>query len=106
LANKKVNVEFKDGKFIADPPVVRLKFNHKTGGDELTLSNRTDEDVIWNLEDPTAFGAPILEVVKSRKKSTPRTARNVKGEFHYQVLMIKSGRKAKGNSDPVIIIEN
>jgi hypothetical protein len=30
----------------------------------------------------------------------------VSGVFDYQVLMIKSGKKAKGNSDPVIVIEN
>jgi hypothetical protein len=104
MAQKKVTVLLMDGKFIVDPPVVRLKLR-KSGADRLKLSNDTNEDLIWNLENPEAFGAPILEIVKSKKASKEKTARTI-GEYPYQVLMIRSGKKGKGNSDPVIIIEN
>jgi hypothetical protein len=104
MAQKKVSVLLKDGKFVVDPPVVILK-SRKSGGDELKLSNRTDEGLVWILEDPAAFGEPILEIVKSKKTSQGWTAKHV-GEYPYQVLMIRSGKKGKGNSDPVIIIEN
>ena len=105
---KKVLVLFKDGEFVVDPPTVELEFTGGGGGggDQLRLVNRTNEDLVWSLEDTTAFGAPILEIVKSNKLSPPKTVANVTGVFEYQVLMIKSGKKAKGNSDPVIIIEN
>ena len=105
MANKKVTVVFKDGEFFVDPPVVTLKFRPSGGADTLKLSNRTDEDLIWNLEDPSPFGAPILELVKKGRVSADRKAKKAPGTYSYQVLLVRSGRKAKGNSDPVIIIE-
>jgi hypothetical protein len=102
---RKVLVLFKDGEFVVDPPTVELEFQGGNG-DQLRLVNRTNEDLVWSLEDAAAFGAPILEIVKSNKLSPLKTAANITGVFEYQVLMIKSGKKAKGNSDPVIIIEN
>jgi hypothetical protein len=102
---RKVLVLFKDGEFVVDPPTVELEFQGGNG-DQLRLVNRTNEDLVWSLEDPAAFGASILEIVKSNKFSQVKTAASITGVFEYQVLMIKSGKKAKGNSDPVIIIEN
>lgn len=105
MANKKVNVVFRNGDFFVVPPRVTLKSRGTGDGDELTLENQTDEDVIWSLDDPAPFGAPIREIVTSGQLSAPKSARTA-GEFAYQVLMTKSGKKARGNSDPVIIIEN
>jgi hypothetical protein len=105
MAKKKVMVIEKDGEFFVDPPAVELEF--KPGAaDELKIINRTNEDLVWRVEDAAAFGAAVLEIVPRRKISVAKTAQNVSGVFDYQVLMIKSGKKAKGNSDPVIIIEN
>jgi hypothetical protein len=105
MAKKKVMVLEKDGEFFVDPPAVELEF--KLGNpDELKLINRTNEDLVWRVEDATAFGAAVLEIVQKKKISPAKTVQNVSGVFEYQVLMIKSGKKAKGNSDPVIIIEN
>lgn len=102
---KEVSVTCKDDEFVVDPPVIALEF--KDGkGDHLKLINRTDEDLVWHVENPAAFGAKVQEIVQSKKTSKVKTAQNVSGVFDYQVLMIKSAKKAKGHSDPVIIIEN
>ena len=58
--------------------------------------NRTNEDLVWRVEDAAEFGAAVLEIVPRRKISVAKTAQNVSGVFEYQVLMIKSGKKAKG----------
>src|SRR5262245_27190817 len=103
-AKKKVHVIAKGDEFIVDPPAVELDGQ---GGDQLKLVNRTQEDLVWSVQDTTAFGGgAVLEIVKSKRISPAKTAQNVSGVFEYQVLMIKSGKKATGNSDPVIIIEN
>jgi hypothetical protein len=104
MAKKKVHIIARGDEFIVDPPAVEL--DGTGGGDQLKLVNRTHEDLVWSVQDTTAFGAAVLEIVKSKKISSPKTAQNVSGVFEYQVLMIRSGKKAKGNSDPVIIIEN
>ena len=107
MAKKKVMVLEKDGEFYVDPPAVELEFKAGPGNaDELKVINRTNEDLVWRVEDPAAFGAAVLEIVPKKKISPAKTAQNVSGVFEYQVLMIRSGKKAKGNSDPVIIIEN
>lgn len=106
MAKKKVHVVFKDAEFVVDPPVVELQFQAGGANDQLKLINRTDEDLVWSLEDPAAFGAAVLEIVRRKSISAAKSPQNVSGVFEYQVLMIKSGKKAKGNSDPVIIIEN
>ena len=105
MAKKKVMVIEKDGEFFVDPPAVELEFKQGSA-DELKVINRTNEDLVWRVEDVTAFGAAVLEIVPRRKISGAKVAQNVSGVFEYQVLMIRSGKKAKGNSDPVIIIEN
>src|SRR5262245_37102068 len=100
MAKKKVMVIEKDGEFLVDPPAVELEF--KPGNaDELKLINRTSEDLVWRVEDATAFGAAVLEIVQRRKISGAKVVQNVSGVFEYQVLMVRSGKKATGNSDPV-----
>jgi hypothetical protein len=105
MANKKVTVVFKDGEFFVDPPVVTLKFRSRGDADTLKLSNRTDESLVWNVEDAAPFGAPVLELIKKGKVSHVKSAKKAPGTYAYQVLLVKSGEKARGNSDPVIIIE-
>jgi hypothetical protein len=107
MAKKSVRVVFENDEFKVVPPKVKLKFNKRDKiGDQLTLENRAGEELVWILQDPRPFGQEVLEIVKNGKDSPERTARDAPGEYPYQVLMISSGKKAKGNSDPVIIIEN
>lgn len=95
----------KDG-FVVLPPVVNLEFQGSQG-DELRLVNKTEEDLIWIVADSRPFGAPVLELVGAGRTSEAHQAAEVESNiFEYQVIMTRSGRKARGNSDPVIIIEN
>jgi hypothetical protein len=102
---KKVFVVRRNDEFFVIPPVIDLEFKGGNG-DELKLQNKTDEDLLWVVSDAIAFGNAVQEIVAAKGTSTAKTAQNVSDLFEYQVLMLKSGKKAKGNSDPVIIIEN
>lgn len=105
MPKRKVHVFDKQGEYFAEPPIIEL-----TGADQLRIINHTDEDLIWRFSDTTAFtGGAILEVVPKKggspQKSPVNTA-NFFGVFSYQLIGVTSGKKAKGNSDPVIIVEN
>lgn len=106
MAKKRVMVFERGGELVAEPPVADL-----TGGDVMRIVNNTDEDLVWIVSDITIFtgGQPVVETIGARKLSTPKTAvntANFAATVPYQLIAIKSGRKAKGNSDPVIIVEN
>ena len=105
MAKTRALVSERSGEFVVEPPLIEL-----TGGDTLRVLNNTDEDLVWIVGDTTLFnGGAVVETVASRKLSQPKTAVNTpnfSGFAAYQVVMLKSGKKAKGNSDPVIIVEN
>ena len=106
MAKKRVMVFDRGGELVVEPPVAEL-----TGGDVMRIVNNTDDDLVWIVSDTTIFtgGAPVLETIAARKLSSPKTAVNTPNfaaTAAYQLISIKSGRKGKGNSDPVIIVEN
>ena len=80
------------------PPVVILGKN-----DEFELVNVTDKDA--DLKIPAGpFGEPISETVKKNgKHSTPKKPKDGLFVVEYEVKV--DGKKAEGNSDPVIIID-
>jgi len=104
-ADKRVQIVEKDGEFYAEPGSIELdpgSPSNKT----LKIVNRTGEDLTWVVTNTTLFGAVVAETVAARGISTLKTvaAAAPAGVYEYQIIM-KSGKKAKGNSDPVIIID-
>jgi len=106
-----------DDEFRVFPPVIVLGAGAPGNNpDKFQLINTTDEDLIWHVG-PGAFnaGGPTNEGVD--KKKPPQGGGNPKpgkgaeyapvedGSYSYVVIMLGSGKKAKGNSDPVIIID-
>jgi hypothetical protein len=118
--SKKIHVLERNGDFFVEPPVMDLtgvavpqNGGQGQGGipaDTVRLINHTDEDLLWIVNDGTLFnGGAFTDKVNAKSMSgvkSPVNGANFAGFTRYQVLMLKSGKKAHGNSDPVIIIEN
>lgn len=107
MANKRVHILERDGEFLVLPTMIEM-----TTADNLRIVNQTQEDLIW-IVSPAATGpfgnAQVADVVKAKggPLHIPKAASNAAalGVYEYQIIMLKSGKKAKGNSDPVIIID-
>ena len=95
-----------DGVYHVHPPVVVLS---KTGNvvDKFELVNVTGADFVFGIEEgafnPVGNG-PEAKPLKKNSKVGPLTPQ-VSGAYSYSVVATKTGKKAKGNSDPVIIID-
>ena len=101
-----------DGEIRIFPPVITLD---ATGGgpttpDEIDLVNATDEDLFWfvpaNLLGANEVAEPVAKNKKTGKKAPNKTTANNVRKGAFIVIGQTTGRKGKGNSDPVIIIEN
>jgi hypothetical protein len=106
---RKVHIYESDDEYRVHPPVLELGSN-PSGLDEIIFKNHTKDDLVVVIPknavgagDPTSF---ILDK-SGGKKQIPTFAQGGNANaFPYQVIAPKSGKKAKGNSDPVLIIEN
>jgi hypothetical protein len=100
-----VRISRKDGSFIARPAKVHLH-----PGDTFVLTNNTNQPLVFRLDSRVPFGSqPRLAEIgkgKTMRRRARRPSWTGHKEFAYQILMIESGRKARGNSDPVIVIDN
>lgn len=105
----KVHVVERNSEFLVWPPIVELE-----QGDSLEIVNTTAEDLAWAVP-AGAFGPDAwAEAVQKRggkghtpKQVPPRGGNQsaTPGPYEYQIVMLKSGKKAKGNSDPMVIID-
>ena len=105
MANLTVHVyKDSDGEFRVHPPLVILQTG--AGGDKLEVSNHTEEDLFWSAP-VGAFDAnhPHGNGVGKRQKKLSQNGAAAAGSYPYVVYMLQSGKKAKGNSDPMIIVE-
>lgn len=109
MAIKYAHVYENGSELCVEPPVTRLR----GGKDKMKVVNDTNWDVGW-IVPPGPFDAthPYKEKVHKRGgQSHAKRARKVRLATPYQVIQIKrvrgkvQRRKAKGNSDPVIIID-
>lgn len=102
-----------DGDYRVFPPVIRLDAaGGGAGAEKLTLTNMSNDDLVFyagadvldNANKPTTEAIPAGESVISKPvKSNGNGKRKI---FSYQVVSPKTGKKAKGSSDPKIIIDN
>jgi hypothetical protein len=98
-----VHVIESGGDFFVQPPIVSAEKN-----DSLRIINTTNEDLVFNLGVPNVV-APNDQtklVKKNSKEAVNILNTAVDGTHQYQIVMLASGKKAKGNSDPVLIIDN
>lgn len=108
MATTKVHVFESDGEYRVHPPTVTLD---GTGGntDDLDIVNHTGEELLFyfapGLFDNKAHFDAIPK--NGNKKTNKAKSQGSTGKAAtYKVFGVESGKKAKGNSDPVIIIEN
>jgi len=107
--NIHVYVYESDGELRVHPPLVTADSN---GPDKLVLHNNTNEDLVFcfgpkslHATDPTFHG------VNSKGTATTGPVKSQGGAgsaemFPFQVVAFRAGKKAKGNSDPMLIVEN
>lgn len=89
------------GTLLVVPPVVVLANN-----DSLRVVNLTNQDAAW-IVGPEPFGGAVAEIVKAQKAHPAKQVRTTKklAVYHYQITALQTGQKAKGNSDPMIIVD-
>ena len=105
-ADKKMTILERNGEFVAEPPVHEM--DGTAGNATFKLVNRTQEDILWVVTNTTLFqGGAFNEIINPKKLSGAKTIPNnpAAGVYEFTVLMMKSGVKVKGNSDPMIIID-
>ena len=105
-ADKRVQIIERDGEFYAEPPYIELDPGSGNNS-KMKIVNRTDQECTWLVTNTTLFqGGIVAEPVAAKSLSAVKTINNAvpAGVYEYQVIM-KNGKKAKGNSDPVIIID-
>ena len=105
----RVHVYEADGEFRVHPAVVDL--DAAAPKDDIDWFNHTDEDMVCyfgpGLLDANATSELVAKKGGKSETRKPHSQGQDKLKFAtYQIFMVQSGKKAKGNSDPVIIIEN
>ena len=91
------------GDFFVHPPTVSAEVT-----DTLRLINTTNEDLLFRFSTNGIVGAgDQTKIVASGTRVNVAILNTAPlGAYVYQIIMIASGKKAKGNSDPVLIIDN
>jgi len=94
-----------EGELRVYPPVIVLA----AGTDDLEIVNSSNENVEVNIPDGVFQGnngnPPIKEKVNPGKSAKSAKAVGTAQAAVYTVTGLSSKKKAKGNSDPVIIID-
>lgn len=97
----KVYIVTRDSEFLVVPPAVALTHN-----DSFQIVNLTDQDFEWSMG-PEPFGAPIDHepVKKGANPAKPVKTNKLLAFYSYELATKIGGKKARGNSDPIIIID-
>ena len=107
MADRKVHVyESSDNEYRVEPKLVELR----QGVDTLKVRNHSNDELVFFVTSG-AFNAANPQVMSLPAKTLTTVGvpivQGVSGTLYvYQVIHPKSGKKAKANSDPVLIIEN
>lgn len=110
----KVVIVKRDDEFLVQPAVAVLEKDSSKGSngpdhDRLKIYNATDEDAEFRIGSDLPFGnaAPQTVLIRSRRSIQLQVVDTaVEGSYIYEVWMVASRKKAHGNSDPMLIIEN
>ena len=81
------------------PGVVVLEKN-----DELELVNVSGDEATWKMPAGPFSGEAVTEKVPNKKGKTKKVLADAEAQAVEYVVLVK-GKKAQGNSDPVIIID-
>ena len=104
MAKVKVQVVERGGEFFVVPPTVVAEKS-----DNLVVNNTTTVGLAFVMQGvpngPYGSVNKIEEIAAKSKKSMPIGGGAVDGEYMFQIVML-NGKKAVGNSDPVLIIDN
>ncbi len=107
MADRKVHVyESSDNDYRVEPKLVELR----QGTDTLKVRNHSNDELVFFVTSG-AFNAGTPQVTSLPPKTlttigVPINQATSGTLYVYQVMHPKSGKKAKANSDPVLIIEN
>lgn len=113
-SNVKVVIVEREGEFFVQPAVAVLEKDSSEGSngrdhDRLKIYNATDEDAEFRIGSDVPFGdaTPKRAPIGSRRSIQLQVVDTaVEGSYIYEVWMVASRKKAHGNSDPMLIIEN
>lgn len=104
---KKVHIFENDGEYRVHPATTQLDANNN---DEIEFVNHTiDQDVVFYFGPGLVDTDGFAEAVPKNKPKKKKAKQSTPGNFRissYQVILLPSCKRAKGNSDPVIIIDN
>jgi hypothetical protein len=101
-----------DGELRVIPPTLNADGSGTPGNrDKLILHNNTGEDMIFCFGPRALHAANPVFLNVGPGAASPAQEVIQKGNgnaelFTYQAVAFRSGKKAKGNSDPILIIEN
>jgi hypothetical protein len=107
MADRKVHVyESSDHEYRVEPKLVELK----QGADTLKVKNHSNDELVFFVTSG-AFNANNPQVTSLPPKvmttvGVPISQGSSGTLYVYQIMHPQSGKKAKANSDPVLIIEN
>ena len=103
MATRVVHVYKNGASYFAYPPVTVLR----GGVDQIKVVNHTAEEVQWSVGHGPfdAARAHSEKVAKDGGVSSSQKARRIRAAIPYKIVGVKSGKRAKGNSDPVVIID-
>lgn len=106
MAIRKIRViKRADGEFGVFPPVQTAGADG-AGFDKIKLVNKSGEPLLWSLPSAAVSGnVAVNKVLDHNQDHTVTLDNGADAVIEYQVYMINSQKKAKGNSDPVLIIE-
>ena len=107
MADRKVHVyESSDNEYRVEPKLVELKQTTDT----LKVRNHSNDELVFfvtsgafNLANPQVTNLPPKTLTTIGSPINQASSGTL---YTYQILHPKSGKKAKANSDPVLIIEN
>ena len=107
MPDQKVHVyESSDNEYRVEPPLIEVK----AVTDTMKVRNHSNDDMVFYVIGGAFLASnPVIVALPPKKLTTigtPVTQATTGTLYTYQIINPKNGKKAKGNSDPVLIVEN
>lgn len=107
MADRKVHVyESSENEYRVEPPLIEVRQTT----DSLKVRNHSNDELVFYVA-AGAFNNATPQVVPLPPKTmttigSPVVQATTGTLYAYQILQPRTGKKAKANSDPVLIVEN